>query len=308
VKNYVKKGIKRMARPKKEPKETKTTVMDQIKQSHYTAQEAYEHLGMSRDTFNNYVRRDPDGFGRVVFFGDHGYYRKDKIDTMKERIEALLLASTTANFVFRPARLEDLEQEDHMAYLNFGQGSLSQERKDARRLYLETNPYATFHLYESDRLVAFINLIPMRHEAVLEFRKGVRGWTFPSTMIEQFEPGKGLECIIIDLATITNAPPEKRNRFAGYLLHHLALQLTEWGKQGIDIKSIDACGGTLDGRKILKKAGFEYTGTFKIPAISKPDVLVDRDMYHLDIDMSDLPLLQRYKQAISEWKASHITS
>jgi hypothetical protein len=125
---------------------------------------------------------------------------------------------------------------------------------------------------------------------------------FPIEMIEQFEPGHRLECIIIDMATLTNAPPEKRKRFGGYLLHHVALQLTEWAKQGVDIQTIDACGGTPDGKKILKKAKFQHTGTYEIPDLNKPGVSADRVMYHLDVDRTDLPLLHSYKQALREWK------
>lgn len=294
-----------MPRPKKQTKDEGTNTIERIKKTHYTAQEAYDYLGLPRDTFNNYVRRNPDAFGRVTFFGDHGYYRKDKIQAMKERIESLLLTTESNDLTFRPATLEDLEQEDYMAYLNFGAGSLSPERKKSRRDYLKANPYSTFHLYNSDRLVAFINLIPIKHEAVLEFRRGVRGWAFPVEMIEQYTPEKSLECIIIDLATLTNAPPERRNRYAAYLLHSLSHQLTQWGMQGIDIKSIDACGGTLEGKRILTKAGFTFTGTYKIPSINKSDVLVDRDMYHIEVEESDLVLLQQYKQALNDWKKSH---
>jgi len=88
----------------------------------------------------------------------------------------------------------------------------------------------------------------------------------------------------------------------------MALQFIEWGKQGIDIKSIDACGGTEDGRRILIRTGFKHTGTYQIPAITKPEILVDRDMYRLDVDSSDLTLLKQYKQAISDWKSLHPTN
>lgn len=291
-----------MPRQKSKEININDTPIGQIKQNYYTAKEAYERLGFTRDAFNSMVRRDPDNFGKKILWRGHGYYSKEKIESKRQEIQALLMSDVRTNLTFRPARKEDLEAEGHMAYLNFGSGSLSPERKKSRLQYLEANPYSSFHLYDGDQLVAFLNLIPMKHEAIVEFRKGVRGWTFSSEMIEQFEPGHRLECIIIDMATLTNAPPEKRNRFGGYLLHHVALQLTEWAKQGVDIKTIDACGGTLEGKKILTKAGFQHTGTFKTPAINKPDVLVDRDMYHLDVDRTDLPLLHRYKQALREWK------
>ncbi len=292
-----------MPRPKRQPKEIDVSTVERIKKTHYTAQEAYEHLGLTRDAFNNYVRRNPDEFGRVTFFGSYGYYRRDKIDAMKERFEALIMAAESSTFEFRPARFEDLEAEDHMAYLNFGSGSISPERNASRRRYLEINPFTSFHLYNSGALVALINLVPLKHDAILEFRQGKRGWTFPNEMIEQYAPGHRLECIIIDLATLTNAPPEKRERYASILLRRLAIQFVEWGNKGVDIRSIDACGGTLEGRKILENAGFQYTGTYKIPAIGKPEILSDRPMYHLDVDTSDLVLLHRYKAALASWKS-----
>lgn len=203
--------------------------------------------------------------------------------------------------------MEDLEQEDHLAYLNFGEGSISAERVASRRRFLQANPLSSFHYYDAGKLKAFLNLIPMSHEAILEFRKGMRGWMFPSEDIKQYAPEERLECIIIDFATVTNAPPERRDRYAAYLLHNLcSVQMVEWAKQGIDIKSIDACGGTERGRKVLEQSGFVFMGTYKTPAIDKPDVLVDRHMYHLDIDQADhLVLLHRYKQTLEERKSTH---
>jgi hypothetical protein len=284
-------------------KQEKTeTPLGQLKQKYYTGKESYEQLGLTRDAFNSMVRRNPDDFGKTILWRGHAYYSKERINVKKQEIEALLMGGTSTNFKYGPVSDDELDQEDHMAYLNFGSGSLSAARKKSRREYLVANPYSTFHLYDGEQLVAFLNLIPMKHKAIEEFRKGIRGWTFPVNMIEQFEPGHRLECIIIDMATITNAPPERRNRFGGYLLHHVAMQLTEWGHQGVDIESIDACGGTFEGKKILKKAGFKHTGTFKIPAINKPEVLVDRDMFHLDVDTTDNPLFNRYRQALQDWK------
>jgi hypothetical protein len=293
-----------MPRPKKQvtTEETNPTI-ERIKKTHYTAKEAYQYLGFSRDTFNNYVRHNPDEFGYTVFFGDRGYYRKDKINAMKERFEALIMVAETSRFEFRAARMEDLEAEDHMAYLNFGSGSKSPERNASRRRYLEVNPYTSFHLYNSDNLVALLNLVPLKHEAILEFRQGKRGWMFPNEMIEQYESGRELELIIIDLATLTNTTLANRKMYAGSLLHELAIQLAKWGSQGIDIKSIDACGGTPEGRRILEHAGFVHTGTYQIPSLDNPNVLSNRPMYRLDIDKSDLAMLHRYKQALADWKA-----
>jgi len=292
----------------------RASLSDRIKEQYFTAQEAYQYLGLTRDAFNNYVRRDPKAYGQERLLGKHGYYRKDKIEEMKSRLE-LLFAPEPGEFVFRTPRMdssrnmeEDMEKEDRMAYLNFGPGSFTEERKATRRLYLKANPQSTFHLYKDDILVAFFNLVPLEHDAILEFQRGIRGWMFPPSKIKQFKPGERLECIIIDMATATNVRPAYRYLYASQIMHHMALQFIEWGKQGIDIKSIDACGGTEDGRRILIRTGFKHTGTYQIPAITKPEILVDRDMYRLDVDSSDLTLLKQYKQAISDWKSLHPTN
>jgi hypothetical protein len=284
-----------MPRPK-----DKLILDEEIAKRYYTAKQAQQILGMDRDRFN-YIMKSRE-IHRVPFLGGQGYYRKDEIDMLASEIDAFLLAGESSDFDFRPATMDDLEAEDQMAYFNFGEGSRSPERNASRRRYLEVNPYTSFHLYNGDTLVALINLVPLKHEAILEFRQGKRGWTFPSEMIEQYEAGKRLECIIIDLATLTNTTLTNRTIYAGTLLHNLAIQFEKWGAQGIDIKTIDACGGTKEGKNILTRAGFEHTGTYYIPSITDPHIQSSRPMYHLNLDTSDRVLLRRYKQALSSWK------
>ena len=121
---------------------------DRIKEHYFTAQEAYQYLGLTRDAFNNYVRRDPKAYGQERLLGKHGYYRKDKIEEMKSRLE-LLFAPEPGEFVFRVPRMdkpksmeEDMEQEDRMAYLNFGLDRLltRERRRGDYILRLTHNP------------------------------------------------------------------------------------------------------------------------------------------------------------------------
>src|SRR5579859_5874155 len=283
------------------PRPNEKLILDkEIAKRYYTAKQAQQILGMDKDRFN-YIMRSRE-IQRVPFLGGQGYFKKSDIDALQNEIEAFLLLGYQSEFKFRPATLDDLRDEDTMAYFNFGEGSRSPERNASRRLYLEANPYTSFHLYNSDALVALINLVPLKHEAILEFRQGKRGWMFPREMIEQYEPGHRLECIIIDLATITSTTLSNRKRYASALLHNLAIQFEQWGSQGVDIKSIDACGGTMEGKQILAHAGFVHTGTYQIPSINDHNVQSNRPMYHLDIDASDLGLLHRYKEALSAWK------
>lgn len=278
----------------------KSNLSQQLAEKYYTPQEAMQRLGMTRDMFNNHVKR-----GTIIkhdLIGKHGLFLKKDIDGLAIRIEAALMAAGTSMLKFRVAKKEDLPAINSMAYLNFGELSRSPERIDARRRFIEANPESTFVLVDGNTIVASIDLVPLRHEAILQFREGVRGWTFPRSAIEQFEPGHRLEAIIIDMMTSTILPMnppedyptfrERKRSYAFALLSGLRDKLIEWGHKGIDIKSVDACGGYEDGKHILKTAGFTSIGTKQN----------GREIFTLDIDQSQIKMLEPYKQALAEWR------
>ena len=264
---------------------------EQVAARYYTAQEAQKRLGMTRDMFNHYVKQGT--IKKHVLVGSHGYYLRAEIDAMGERIEYALLTADTPVLEYRVATFNDLDALNRMAYLNFGELSRSPERIAARRRFLEANPNSTYILTNYGALVASLDIVPLKHEVILEFREGKRGWQFPSEMIEQFEPGHRLECIIIDMMTTTNAPMTKRNYYAAVLLRRFGSEtLVWWGNRGVDISAIDACGGFEYGKRILQSAGFVSLGV-------KAN---NREIYHLDIDSSTLKPLLPYKEALIKWK------
>jgi hypothetical protein len=267
---------------------------EEVAAKYYTAQQAQKRLGMTRDMFNHHVKQGT--IKKRTLVGSHGYYLKGEIDALAEKIEYTLLTADIPVLDYRTAQLNDLEDLDRMAYLNFGELSRSPERKAARRRFLEVNPNSTFVLSNYNSVVASLDIIPIKHEAILEFREGKRGWTFSSEMIEQFEPGHRLECIIIDMMTTTNASKVKKEYYASVLLRKLSGEtLVEWGNQGIDIHTIDACGGFEDGKGILSNAGFTSLG---LKGEKKT-----REIFTLDLDQSDLRPLRPYKNALEQWKA-----
>ncbi|MBO0794658.1 MAG: hypothetical protein J2P36_27400 [Ktedonobacteraceae bacterium] len=259
----------------------------EIAQHYYTAKEAQERLGMNRDKFN-YIMKSRN-IDRVPFLGGYGYFRKGDIDRIADEIEAFLLIGEKAHFSYRMATEDDLEAEIDLAALNFGR-KRAELTREPRQAFLKANPQMTHYLFSHDIMVASMNLVPMTSEAIEEFRQGKRGWLFSIDQIEQFEPGKRLHCIIIDMMTTTRVTPEQRNRYAAYLLLNFGrFTLKEWAIRGVDIATVDACAGTLDGEKILKSAGFTYLGERQ-----------ERRMYHLDIDQSELSLLKAYKSDLAK--------
>lgn len=281
-------------RPQRNRKKALENLSQQVADKYYTAQEAQRRLGMTRDMFNHHVKQG--AIKKTTFVGTHGYYLKAEIDALAEKIEYTLLTADIPSLEYRAATVDDLDELNRMAYLNFGDLSRSPERIAARKRFLEANPNSTFVLYNYHALVASLDIVPLKHPAILEFREGKRGWLFPNEMIEQFEPSHPLECIIIDTMTTTNAPITKREYYASVLLRRFGSQtLVEWGNRGIDIQTIDACGGFEFGKRILRNAGFVSLGIKNN----------SREIFHLDVGQSDLLPLKPYKDAIANWKSQH---
>ncbi len=114
---------------------------------------------------------------RVPFLGGYGYYKKSDIDRLADEIETFLLVGGKVELTYRTATLTDMDLEIELAALNFGRVRAERTR-ELRIRYLKANPEMTHYLFADGRMVASINLLPLLHDAILDFRRGVRGWTF----------------------------------------------------------------------------------------------------------------------------------
>ena len=263
---------------------------EKIAEEFMTAKEAQKALGVDKDRFNYLVKMGD--LKSVQLLGRYGYYRRREVEALVQKMYAFLITARHADLEYRMATLDDLDAELELTALCFGRKRAEATRENRRR-FLEKNPQMFWHLYSFNQLVAAINIVPLTHDAILEFRDGKRGWLFSNEQIEQFEPGHRLECIIIDMMRTPRVPQGDENRFGMYLLLDLMQKtMPGWGRRGIDIKSVDACAGTPDGARMLEGAGFEHLG-----------IKNGRDMWHLDLDASDLPLLHPYKNDLAKWKS-----
>jgi hypothetical protein len=269
------------------------TLKEQIENTYYTAAQARDVLGLNDDTFQGWVKAKK--IKRIMLAGrKRGVYLKREVDAFVQSQEETVLSNKQAKLQFRRATVADIEAENHLAYLVFGEKANNAETQAARTRFLETNPDVTWHLYDDGVLVCSFNFVPLTHDAILQFREGVRGWLFSTENIEQFVPGKPLECIIIDFMTYPSVTLNKRRYYAGTLLHNFALVLEEWGAQGVEIASIHANGGTPDGRSILENAGFTFLQEKH-----------SRKIYALSVAESDLSYLADYKNALGKYKSEH---
>ncbi len=270
---------------------------DRLAEFYYDPQQVRTLLGITKDRMAYWVRIGILKPKEPIKGLKKSYFLKEDIEALLEEIDQAVLTAQKANVTFRRATLEDLDAEDHLAWINFGSVANREANNRARRDFFAKNPESFLHLYNGRRLVACMNVVPLTERAIPEFVAGKRGWLFNPADIEQFEEGRDhpLHLIIINLMTILSVPPEKRRQYAADLLVGLSNQLAQWGREGIAIATVHASGGTPEGRHLLEKAGFTLIN----------QVSDTRMIYFLDVAKSDLGMLRKYKRALEEYKASH---
>lgn len=257
---------------------------------YYTASQARRKLGLTEDAFQGWIKAKK--INKVLLPNrKQGVFSRHEIDMIVAGIDtAYLMAKTPLRF--EKATLETQEGEFKLAELVFGERT--RQFDDKRIDLLKRNPNMSYYVYDANFMVASMNIVPMQHEAILKFKEGERGWLM-GEYVEQYKPGKPLELIIIDCMTTPSVPLNRRRMYAQRLFFGVMEVFAEMAKQGIEIKSIHACGGTPDGREILERAKFAYLGE------PRPN----RHIYELDIASSDLPLLNPYKEAHAKYLKTH---
>src|SRR5215472_17166236 len=228
----------------------------ELAEVYYDAAGARQALGLGEEEFQYWGRTGR--ITRVYLPGrKQPVYSKKEINKIAVKVEAAILAEKADGLLYRQATLNDLDAEIELADLVFGGRAKSPELASLRRAFLEKNPQTTYHLYDGDYLAAYLNLIPFDQEAIAQFKEGVKGWALGVEHIEPFEPGKPLECVIIDMATTPTVPPARRASYAQLLLENFGRTLEEWGNTGIEIAKVYAASGTPSGIRLLKHAGFQ---------------------------------------------------
>jgi hypothetical protein len=254
---------------------------------YYTASQARRMLGLTEDAFQGWIKAKK--ITKIILPNrKQGVFAKSEIKMIAAGIDnAYLLAKSPLRF--EKATLETQEGEFKLTELAFGERTRQFHEK--RIELLKKNPDMSYYVFDTNFVVASMNIVPMQHEAILQFKDGERGWLM-GQYVEQYAAGKPLELIIIDCITTPLAPLNRRRFYAQRLFFGVMEVFAEMAKRGIEIATIYACGGTPDGREILDRAHFTYLGE------PRPN----RHIYELDVATSDFPLLIPYKEALTRYR------
>ncbi len=266
----------------------------EIAKYYYTAAQARKVLGLDEQALQYWVRKGR--LHKTILPGrSQGLYLKKEVDSMAEQIEAAIIAQNAEGLSFRRATLDDLEEEYRLARIIFGRRADTPEIQQGKRAFLEKNPGIDFHLYDEGNFVGCIHIVPLKHEAIVEFLEGnVIAWLMDTENIEQFEPGKPIECLFLDALTHPGIEPIKRSAYAAYMIAKLARRLAEMGGCGVEITKVYGASRTPSGIRILKSGGFQVIKECDNGAI----------MFELDVMNSKEKILRGYQNAFQEWKSS----
>ena len=265
----------------------------ELAELYYNAAEARKILGIDEEAFQYWGRT-----GRITRTHLPGrkqaVYSKKEINNIASRIETTILAEKSSEIAYRKATVSDMYQENELAKIIFGRGG---DALEARQAFLTRNPDCDYHVYDKDKLVAYINVVPLKHQTIIDFLESKIGniWTITTDDIELFEPGKPVECLIIDMITTPTVPPMQRRNYGAKLLKGLVQSLEEMGKKGIEITKVYAISRTITGIRLLKGAGFHPIETHnkrKNGSLS----------FELDILATDEKILHGYKVALAKGK------
>ena len=263
----------------------------EIAKYYYTAEQARKVLGIDEQRLQYLVRKGHIRRTNLPTYAQ-GVYLKKEVNDLAEQTEAIIIAQVAEGLAFRKATVDDLEEEYRLARVIFGARADTAEIRQGKRAFLEKNPDSDYHLYDEGTFVGCIHLVPLKHQAILDFlERRVGAWLIDPQSIEQFEPGKPLECLFLDALTTPGVEATKRSAYAAYMIVKLVKALADMANRGVQISKVYGASRTPTGIRLLKSAGFKEIQAYEDGGIT----------FELDIMNSDEKILRKYQEAFHQW-------
>ncbi|MGB8343268.1 MAG: hypothetical protein WCD86_00185 [Ktedonobacteraceae bacterium] len=262
---------------------------------YYTGREVQRLLGITEPSLRNLVNQKK--LRKVIPPGRKtGLYLKTDVDTFSAKWEAFLMAKELPKITFRIARSEDLEIEEDLDTRAIGSPGVSAKIK---RTWHALNSESDYHVYYTNKLVAYLWLVPIREDIMEPFLRGEIHWNDiqPEKDIVKYEVGKPVQLYILGVASEPDVNEETRMHYMLVLLRGTGEELKKLGRKGVIITKVYARSQTPTGIAMAMHVGMkEYE---PMPRTRK---LV---RFVLDIETSDSYLVRMYKEGLAEWKAKH---
>lgn len=259
---------------------------------YYTHEQARNKLGMTKARFQYWVRT-----GRIKRIlppnSKQGVYLKKEIDDIARELDAFLTAEETEGVQFMKATTDDIPEEYELAMFVFDGAT---HDIATRETWLAKNPEIDFVVRDQGRMVAFLTMLPVKHETIMRFMRGeIRGWEIPAEDVLPYAPDSTVECIIMSMATTPEAPQVKRKQYGQKLISGLSNFLQDLARRHVTITKFYATSVTPTGIAILRNAGFQEIGMLKSGTKK-------RIAFELDTMTSDSLIAKTYREALINTK------
>lgn len=226
---------------------------------YYTAREAQQRLGVGVGAF--YYLVDTGKIKKLAPPGKkRGFYSKHQIEKLVKERTAGMPGEEKTGTTFLKATQDDIHEEYELAALllngSMGYGLPTYEA------WLLYNPDSNFIVRDQGRLVAFMQVLPVKGEIIKRWLKGeVREWEMGADDVLPYEAGSPVECMITSIATTADVNTGERRRYGMRLIRGFLRFLDDLAMQDITITRFYAASAAPDGLSLLRKAKFEERGS-----------------------------------------------
>lgn len=261
-----------------------------LSEKYYSGRDVQRLLGISEPQLRTLVSNKklkkiiPPGRKTAV-------YLKSEVEGYAEQWEAFLMAKDPPKTTFKIADLEDMEDEHDLDARAVGPNGMPTE---LRKTWLEPNPESDYHVYHNNKLVAFMHLVPLKHEIIEGSMQGTISWRDidPKTAIEKYELGKPIELFVEGIASDPDTSEINRMHYMLVLIRNAGIELKKLGQRGIIVTKVYGKSQTPTGIAMATHAGMmEY-----LPRKGKMMRFV------LDVEHSTTYLARKYKEGFEEWQ------
>ena len=255
---------------------------------YYTGREVQRLLNITEPALRNLVQQRR--LRKVIPPGRQtGVYLKEEVDTFAEKWLAFLSDTEPPSTTFETASAEDMQSEYDISKRAIIPNTMSAE---LRRAWLDKNPEGNYVVKHNGKVVAFFQLLPVRHERLMQFMRGeIRGWDISPDDLDPFEPGKPVECLAMT-ASEPDVAESTRKHYMAILLRGLRNELEQLGRKGIVITNVYATSETPTGISMSLHAAMQEFGS----------PLGKRRAFVMNLEQSPMFLTEAYRRGLDEWK------
>lgn len=266
----------------------------------YSGKEAAAHLNIPIASFYRKVKRGEIQKHIPPGGGSEGFYEKKVIDKMAQDRALFMLTNSIEPITFDRAKTpEDLRGIVDLCIAIYGQGGTP--NYEARMEIWQKNPEVYYIVRQEGIVAGYISLIWFDEEAlsvlmgppVQQTRRasaagsGVYSVTGPEH-VNKFVEGEPIDSLFVSLAVRPGFSNTEQREYAFKLLRGTLDIIIDFAQRGMPVRKIYATSERGEGVRMARKLGMKE--------IKYPGDLLLR--YELDIEASDHPILQPYKQAL----------